>query len=175
MTHIDRGALKYLIEAFDLDSMIDIGCGTGHMVKFAQDKGLEAVGIDGDVSLINTWKRVGISYGVHDYSQSPLGSTPYDLCWAVEFLEHINEKYLDNVFETINNCQVVCMTHALPNARGYNHVNCQPEDYWVTMFESHGFELDETATQKVREVSTMSKDFMRNTGNVFIHCLACES
>jgi hypothetical protein len=39
-THVDEGALDFLIENFDIATMLDIGCGTGGMLDLAHDLSL---------------------------------------------------------------------------------------------------------------------------------------
>ena len=45
-THLDNGALDWLIKTFDAKSFLDIGCGPGGMVELAKSKGLLVKGID---------------------------------------------------------------------------------------------------------------------------------
>jgi hypothetical protein len=61
------------------------------------------------------------------------------------------------------------MTHALPGKNGHHHVNCRTEDYWIDMFKKYDFSLCEYATREVRQCSTMKREFMRETGKVFIN------
>ena len=63
-THIDEGALDYLIKKFEIQSMLDIGCGPGGMIGVARAKGLDAWGIDGDPSCA----------GVHTFIHDSTGS-----------------------------------------------------------------------------------------------------
>ena len=47
-TQNDIGALEWAIKKFDIKSMVDVGCGTGRMVRMAEERGLTSMGIDGD-------------------------------------------------------------------------------------------------------------------------------
>lgn len=38
---------EYLIERFTIETILDVGCGEGHCVKFFLDAGLKATGFDG--------------------------------------------------------------------------------------------------------------------------------
>ena len=156
------------MRVFDVKSFVDIGCGPGGMVTLAAHAGLDALGIDGDWSLRPSWEADGIDVTLHDYTRAPLAIAPRDLCWMVEFVEHVAEKYLEHVFSTVESCCVVCMTHALPGAQGHHHVNCRPEAYWIDQFTRRGFVLDAKTTDQVRKQSSMKRDFMRLTGKVFL-------
>lgn len=163
IVHTDVGALDYLIERFDIKSAIDLGCGPGWMVAWMRQRGIGiAQGIDGDATQNPTY--------LHDFSTGRFPwAVRFDLCWSVEFLEHIHELDLPNVWATIERCSVVFCTHALPEtAHRKNHHNCQPEQYWIDAFEAHGFQHDTNGTIGVREASTMNREFVRETGKVFV-------
>jgi len=169
ITHIDEDTLKYIINRFGSNSFVDIGCGPGGMVILAKELGLKSWGIDGDSSLVNVWQGKGVDNVIHDYTKGVYNITTTDICWCVEFLEHIEEQYLDNVFSTMKNCNVVCMTHALPGKGGHHHVNCQTEEYWDKKFEEHGFKKIVNMTNDIRNISTMEREFIRETGKLYLN------
>ena len=160
-TNVDEGALDYLIERYGSRSMIDVGCGPGAMVEMALKKGIEAFGIEGDPEIKNAYIIE------HDYTLGPFVAYA-DLAWCVEFLEHVEAKFQDNIFSTLKGCMVVFVTHALPGKKGDHHVNCQTEEYWIEAFKANHFGLDPVATEHVRKASTMKRKFTRRTGKVFV-------
>ncbi len=162
IVHTDVGALDYLIKRFDPRAALDLGCGPGWMVAWMRQRGVACWGIDGDAAQNPTY--------LHDFREGRFPwSVRFDLCWSVEFLEHISEEDLSNVWPTIELCSVVFCTHALPpDAKRKNHYNCQSERYWIAAFAEHGFTLDVEATEGVRAASTMNREFVRNTGKVFV-------
>lgn len=164
-TNIDYITLNYLIDKYNIKNMVDVGCRTGKMVKYAISKGVNAIGIDGDPNLDIYSDPV---FKKHDYTISPYFlSNIYDLCWTVEFLEHVEEKYLSNIFITINSCRVVCCTHAVPGQIGYHHVNCQLSEYWLNIFRKNGFKISLIETFKIRKYSKMK--YMKQTGLIFLN------
>jgi len=162
-SHIDEITLDYLVDKYNIKTMVDVGCGPGKQVELAIAKGLKAEGIDGDPDLDIYNKSYYIK---HDYTESPLKTKKYDLCWSVEFLEHVEEKYIPNFFETIIQCKIACVTFALPGKGGYHHVNCQTQDYWIKVFHQYGFQFNEKETSIIRKNSKLR--FIRNTGCLFI-------
>lgn len=166
ITHIDEGVLDWAIDILNPKTAYDIGCGTGDMVKHMLDKGIDATGIEGDPAL--NWGRPE-KFIRHDFTQGPLNlGHPVDLGWAVEFLEHIDEEYLDNVFSVFRDCRYVIVTAAPPGTEeAHHHVNCQPTKYWKRVFREHGFRYKVNHTSAIRERSTMGREFMRETGIVF--------
>lgn len=188
-THIDEGAFKYLLSIFDIKTMIDIGCGPGGMVELGLRNGIDSIGIDGDHTILTLNQKYESVDGIvlpiqikHDYTTGVLCNqtlykgfefgvkdlTKFDLAWSVEFLEHVEEKYQANYMDTFCRAKYVLMTHALPGAPGYHHVNCRDESYWIDVFSKHRFRYLEEETHELRKRSTMVKNFIRNTGKIFI-------
>jgi len=163
ITHLDEKVLDFFIRR-PIFSFLDIGCGPGGMVELAKQYGLDARGIDGDINCANE------DIIIHDYTKGPLElDVNFDLGWSVEFLEHVESKYLNNIFATFMCCSVILMTHALPGMGGYHHVNCQESNYWIDEFEKRNFLLDLDLTKYIRSISGMRRNFIRNTGMVFIN------
>ena len=109
-THIDEGALQWLVN-LGIKSFIDIGCGPGGMVELAKNKGLRTIGVDGDYTLT----RFDPNYFViHDYTKgSPIIHEDYDVAWSVEFLEHVEEKYMANYMDTFKCAKSAVVTLSL--------------------------------------------------------------
>jgi len=165
VTHIDVGALGYIKRTFNIESMIDVGCGTMGMSSVASGFKIKYTGIDGDPNLNHKKNFV-----FHDYTNGPcLLDERYDLGWSVEFVEHVDQKYVANFMDSFKRCKYVCITHALPGKAGYHHVNCQPSDYWIDIFTNNGFEYSETHTKELRLHSSMKREFMCKTGMIFIN------
>ena len=170
-THTDRGALKYLMDNFDIKSMIDIGCGPGGMVELARLRGIDAIGVDGDFTLEYS-EELSLHIHIHDYSKpwkdgALYASREYDLAWSVEFLEHVEEKYMPNYMATFRSCKYALVTAAPPGYAGHHHVNCQDMKYWIDAFAKNGFAFSDLDTSLVRSCSTMQKPFMQTTGMFF--------
>ncbi len=162
-THNDRGLLQYLIGEHKIKSFLDVGCGPGGMVALATMRGLEAVGIDGDWEV---QKEPDTNIVIHDFTNGPclLTKAEFDLGWSVEFLEHVEERYMDNYMAAFQRCKYVVCTAAPPGYPGHHHVNCQTEEYWIKKFDGYGFDFDLQQTFTIRAMSTMQKPFMQTTG-----------
>jgi SAM-dependent methyltransferase len=168
-THIDDGALSYFIENFDIKSMVDIGCGPGGMVDLARRKGLDVIGLDGDFT-VERPESVLDHIKIHDFVKGSydLGKT-YDLAWTVEFVEHVEEKYMHNFIDVMKQCKYVIMTHAFPGQPGHHHVNCQHAPYWINVMEKRGFKYDGYTTMAVRSASTMRERYIRQQSLFFVN------
>ncbi len=160
-TSLDGGALQFLIKECNVKSMVDIGCGPGGMVDMARKMDLESIGIDGD------YNQARDCIITHDFITGPIDIQKFDLVWSVEFLEHLEERFLPNVFETIDGAKFAFVTHAPKGVGGYHHVNCQDAPYWIDRFADEGWSFDRQLTKDVRLVSTMGREFVRETGMIF--------
>jgi len=169
--HMDTGAFQYLKNKFDIKSMVDLGCGLGGMVDYANEQGVSAIGVDGDWTL-----PPKETVHLHDFTKGPYAgpyTTPeiplYDLAWSTEFVEHVEPRYVSNYALLFQRCKYVCFTHAVPGQGGHHHVNCQPKDYWVFVMHHFNLQIDEEASDGVRKASNMTNNFMRDTGLVFVN------
>lgn len=170
-TNIDEGALQWLVHRFQPKSFVDIGCGPGGMVNLALSEGLDAMGIDGDPTI------VGDFIHKHDFTNEPYyPPRKYDIGWSVEFVEHVYEKYMTNYMPVFRMCKVAVVTYAPPGTPGHHHVNLQEEPYWIEKFKENGLTFDLALTTELRNASTMNlkkksheKRFVQKRGMVFIN------
>lgn len=156
-TNMDEATLDYLIQRYNVRSMLDVGCGPGGMVQAAVQRGLDAMGIDGDPHVCEADPQ---HFVCHDYATGPMwfafdsgtfyASVRWDLIWCTEFVEHVEDRYIPNFLDTFSIGRVLFLTAAPPGFPGWHHVNCQPEWYWVMLLGLHGWLLDDEATQWVR-------------------------
>lgn len=165
ITHIDEGALTYLISKFHIEVVLDIGCGVGGMIPLFKKHNLMALGIDGDYTVKRKYD-IAEHVIIHDFTKGePDIKIVVDLAWSIEFLEHISEEFLPNVFEAFKMAKYVFCT-ANPGRNKY-HFNPQPVSYWIKNFESNGFQFLEKETKEVKVASTMNRNFVRDTGMIF--------
>lgn len=166
-THVDEGALDFLVQKFNVKSYLDVGCGPGGMVELAHQKGLVSLGVDGDFTLD---RPDSSRYVLHDYTTGPAPVEGiWDIGWSCEFLEHVAEQYMDNYMDTFRKCKRVVVTHAFPGQGGHHHVNEQDSNYWFQQFGRRGFLLDMVTTDQLRQASTMQQRYIRVSGLVFFN------
>jgi 2-polyprenyl-3-methyl-5-hydroxy-6-metoxy-1,4-benzoquinol methylase len=169
VTHLDAGVLRFLIDKYHIRTFLDVGCGPGGMVRLARENGLAARGIDGD-PLVSMLSGLGSDELIeHDFSAGPVAlEQDFDLAWSVEFLEHVDPQFQANYLSAFRRAKFVFCTAAPPGKPGHHHVNCQPEAYWQAVFASAGFVFDPATTAQLREVSTMPREFIRESGMFFV-------
>lgn len=172
ITNIDLGLLDFIKYNLNCKSFIDIGCGLGDMVDAAQNISLEAYGIDGDNSIKRTNKHILII----DYTKNSDNlNKQFDIGYSCEFLEHVEEKYMNNYMKTFQKCKFIVITAAPENWPGHHHVNCKNHQYWINKFNRYGFLYHLNTTMNIRNISTMnnkkpySKQFMKQRALFFVN------
>ena len=150
---------KYIIETLNIKSVLDVGCGMGYAMEEFLKYCDEVVGIDGSPYALENSPVKELIFE-HDYKIGELQTEDrYDLCWSCEFVEHVEEQYIDNFLSTFAFAKYVAMTHAVPGQGGHHHVNCQPKEYWIENMKRYGFEYDDEFTQKLKEIAKTEGDY----------------
>lgn len=140
-----------LIDLTNAKSMVDVGCGVGYSLQYFSSKGLSVVGIDGLEDVLHH-SPISDRIIIHDYTKDAyMLDRDVDLAWSCEFVEHVEERFVENFMKTFDKCAYVGMTHALPGQVGYHHVNCQPKEYWINLFAQRGFAYKEVETNTLKE------------------------
>ena len=165
-TWVDEGAFKKLVELINFKSLIDVGCGPGGIVKFSNSLGIKSIGVDGDNSIS---RDIENDFYLHDYTKGVFDiNLKFDLCWCVEFLEHVEEKYIPNYMPLFEKGKMAVVTAAPPGWPGHHHVNCREESYWVDVFKNYGLRFNEQLTNEFKGLSQMRKNFFKRAGMVFL-------
>lgn len=144
---------KYLVGKFDIKSVIDIGCGFGYSLDyFINNLNLEGVGVEGSDKVTELALNNNV-ITCHNYAtDGPLKfSKTFDLAWSTEFVEHVEEQYLDNFVATFKCAKYLAITYAYIKQYGHHHVNENTEDYWLEQITSRGFTYDEETTRELRQ------------------------
>ena len=167
---IMRDVSGYLMVKYRLKSVLDIGAGYGHCMKYFADHLVAVTGIDGDPACQGPEQQCQGLVIQHDYTLGPcpqLGDKQFDMAWSAEFLEHVEERFIPHFMYDFKRCRMVVVTHAEPGQVGHHHVNCKDDTYWVGVFNDwrFGHLADETAL--VRETDRWHAGWGRRTLMVF--------
>ena len=158
---------RWAHDTLGIRSVLDVGCGEGHCARFFRDLGCHVLGVDGSREAKRS-SRIRDVHVVHDFVEGPyLPEHRFDLVWCCEFVEHVEEQHCDNFLATFRaSRRFVLLTHALPGQRGWHHVNCRPQRYWVDKLATIGFEFDPELTAESRRVA--EPGHYRDHGLVFV-------
>jgi hypothetical protein len=181
VTKLDIPVFEQLVKDFSIDSMVDVGCGPGGMKTLADQHNVFWYGVEGDAEVMQTNEH-GILW---DLTKGvPPIQRNFTLGWSTEFLEHIYAEYIPNFLPIFQKCKIVCCSGALPGVPGHHHVNCQPTEYWVDVFDQYGFDYDVEYTDYLRSISVQQrlrqsdgftkiesrrKQFFKNSGMFFVN------
>lgn len=115
------------------DTYLDMGSGSGAMVKFARNCGVDAIGID----VIATPPDIE-----HDLRKPINLNRTFQLVTSIEVAEHLPadcaKTFVENIVNHMAQGSILVFTAAIPDQPGDNHVNCQPKEYWTQLFTKHG-------------------------------------
>jgi SAM-dependent methyltransferase len=147
---------KWIVESEGIRSVLDVGCGEGIALDFFAELGCDVLGIEGMPQEHKAILR-------HDYTagRCPMGETGvpgWGMVWSCEFVEHIEERYIDNFLIDFARAPLVLMTHAGPGQPGYHHVNCQGTEYWIGVMAANGFRYDDQLTRVTRALADINTD-----------------
>ena len=139
----------YLIDRFAVRSALDLGAGLGYSSCYFHRAGVKVVAVDG---LEYNVKHAIFPSTLVDLTVSRMVCR-VDLVHCQEVVEHIEEKYLENLLLSLACGRFIVMTNALPGQGGHHHVNEQPTEYWIAHLKRHGCEVMAEDTKRVRALA----------------------
>jgi SAM-dependent methyltransferase len=137
---------------FHFKSLVDVGCGTGHFVKWCDDHGISSMGIEGSpFGVANSIGAIVIQMDLRTPSLIE-DMKRFDLCLCIEVAEHIEEEYVNIFVDTLCSLSdTIVMTAAPPGQGGLQHVNEAPQEYWQSLMALRGFGFDFAKTTALKE------------------------
>lgn len=146
-------AWKYILEKYEIKSVLDVGAGRGYAAKWFSENNIETTAIEGlSENVANSvYPLIEHDITVGSFIKS------VDLVNCIEVVEHIEEKFIDNLLTTLCCGKYLFMTHAIPGQEGYHHVNCQPQEYWISHLKNRNFKFLEEETHHIRRIAKNDK------------------
>jgi SAM-dependent methyltransferase len=119
-------------------SVIDVGCGEGWWGAEFVKHGCRAVGVDGAYV---TRHAPGLDRFVATDLEQPLPDLGrYDLAVCLEVAEHLSPARASSFVDDLCGlADLILFSAAIPGQGGAGHVNEQPPDYWVSLFEDYDY------------------------------------
>lgn len=133
-------------------TVVDVGCGSGAILAALRDQGIGGKGLDYSEAALAICRDKGLEVIRFDL-ENP-GNTPdwrADLALSTEVAEHLPETVADTYVDFLTSLSdVVIITAATPGQGGTDHVNEQPNSYWIDKFARRGFRHDPAETDTWR-------------------------
>ncbi len=124
----------------DAVSVIDIGCGVGHLLSEFQKHGFEVCGVEGDWLESSSLRFSEEALIRADLEQSFNLDRKFDLCISTEVAEHLEpDRAIGFVEDLTNLSDVVLFSAAIRGQGGTGHKNEQWQDYWVGLFAAQDY------------------------------------
>jgi hypothetical protein len=146
-------AIKVLNDHFKPTSVIDVGCANGIHLKAFKDLGVQDLfGIEGTVHWASyIEENHGDKYKILDFREPLHPTRTYDLVLCLEVLEHLEKSAARQaVINLISLGSTLCIS-ANPSGGGHYHVNPQPRDYWIKLFEKHGVKYQQAESEHLEK------------------------
>jgi SAM-dependent methyltransferase len=158
----------YLTVKYQVKSLLDLGCGFGHTMRWFGEMLVGVRGVEGWEEAIRGHLTPGL-VTQHDYraGPAPLGDQTYDLCWSAEFVEHVDEEFIPNYVADMKRASIIVLTHGEPGQNGHHHVTLKDDQWWVEKLGSFGLIHDPAETALLRLTDRWGAGWGRRTLMLF--------
>jgi glycosyltransferase involved in cell wall biosynthesis len=135
-----------IINNFNPQKTIDVGCAKGFLVEMLRDKGIEAYGIEVSKYALSTirsdikqyCKNISI---LEDIQIEKLGK--YDCVSCIEVLEHIPQEFSKKAVLNLTKLAGNIFFSSTPDDyTEKTHVNVQNPEYWISIFNEYNYYID---------------------------------
>ena len=120
-------AYAIITKCFDPKSVLEVGCGEGHLVKLMLDRGIEATGMDisPDAGML-----IRDNFVVSDARLPfPFPDKSFDLVLSRDFFEHVEEELIDQVYNEMKRVGKN-VTALISFKKGEGHLTVEDHDWW---------------------------------------------
>jgi SAM-dependent methyltransferase len=137
-----RAITRKLIELYEPESVLDVGCGNGSWLNaFSEEGVVDYWGIDGVDISSRKYLANPLKFSQVDFRKIWSLERTFDLALCLEVAEHLPAEFSKLIVNCLTkHADVIIFSAACPGQSfGQGHVNCQPPEYWQFLFNSFGF------------------------------------
>lgn len=141
--HAAREVIEILLRYFEIDSVVDLGCGVGTWLNEFRRKGVTKVlGLDGDY-VDKKYLMIDSKEFIPTDLCKPIAiDEKFDLAMSLEVAEHLPAERAKSFVDDMCKLSDVVMFSAATKLQGGNaHINEQRASYWIRLFKSRGYEV----------------------------------
>lgn len=154
-------------------SVADVGCGTGALLHRLKQGGVRVFGLERSEAALAICRQRELEVqtvnlleiGPKDAARYP---GPFDLVLSFEVLEHLPPDRAASIVGFL--CALgprIVFSAAQPGQGGHDHLNEQPLDYWIRLFDEAGHPYDADGTEGLKtewsQSGKVSVYYRRNT------------
>jgi len=142
-----------IVDYFNVKSVLDVGCATGHWLSCYEKEGVSVNGIEGSVNSLPYSMINHKNIAIHDLREDLEQTYDVDLVTSIEVAEHIEPLFADTYVNNLTKhaAKHIIMTAAPPGQGGTGHFNLQPKKYWEDKLLAKGYIRDIEAESKIYE------------------------
>ncbi len=148
-----KNIIPLVLDIVNIKSAVDFGCGLGTWLKVCKDNGIsDVLGVDGgyiDREKLYIDKKY---FKAHNLSEEISLERKYDLCIALEVIEHIAKEkediFIDNLVKASD---IILFSAAILGQadKKIGHINERWPEYWQEKFKNKGFVMLDPLRSKI--------------------------
>jgi SAM-dependent methyltransferase len=138
-----------MIDAFKPQSIIDVGCGTGALLEAFRQMGCNVFGLEYSEAALAYCRKRALPVRKFNIAKDNLQAS-FDLAVSFEVGEHLAPWSADRYVELL--CSLssrIVLSAAPPGYGGTDHINEQPQSYWINKFTEKGCAFDQDTTKRL--------------------------
>jgi hypothetical protein len=112
---------------------------------------VRVLGLERATAAISICRARGIDVERYDIENEPPRDWEADLVVCTEVAEHLPASCADRFVRLLASISdTIVLSAAIPGSGGTDHVNEQPNAYWIARLEQHGYALDRARSERWR-------------------------
>jgi len=125
-----------IVSEFSPSSVVDVGCGTGMLLLALKRMGVrDCWGVEYSEAAIEICRQRGLDVAKFDLQGSGKLDLKADIVVSTEVAEHLPASSADSYVDILCGiADTVIFTASPPSQGGTDHVNEQPNEYWIEKF-----------------------------------------
>lgn len=149
---------------FHPESVCDFGCGNGFVIESLASDGVRVTGIEGSAASLEFVNEILKDKILLLDLTKPQKVPACDLAISTEVAEHLPKKFSDTFVANIARSarKSILFSAAQPGQWGDGHINCQPKEFWINLFEQHGWVYQSADSQRFISQASQTKEIAEN-------------
>ncbi len=137
-----RVIVEHVVRYFHPKCVLDVGCGSGAFLEELQARDIEVLGLEYSEAAVAICRAKKIPVLRCDLeNEQPSLARVFDVVLSTEVAEHLPESCASRYIDLLCSAgRHIVFTAAVPGQTGDDHVNPQPNEYWIQMFTERGFD-----------------------------------